>query len=248
MADASFELDGQGPLYEQIRKAIAQKITGREWRPGHRIPFENDITAELGVSRMTVNRAINALVTDGLIVRRRKAGSFVAEQSAVDAPLKILSAEAEAHAGGTSYSYQLLNRAVRSANQASIAGDPFDRDTRLVCIEARHMADGQPMMAERRWINLDVVPAAGNENFESVAPGEWLLKHVPWSEAEHVISAVAADDLLADRLEIESGAPCLNIERRTWIGESTITFVELTYPGKSKKLVGRFQPAAPARG
>ncbi len=57
MADGLLDLDGQGPLYEQIRRAIARKITGREWRPGYRIPFENEITAALGVSRMTVNRA-----------------------------------------------------------------------------------------------------------------------------------------------------------------------------------------------
>ena len=110
------------------------------------------------------------------------------------------------------------------------------------------MANGQPMMAERRWINLDVVPAAANEDFKTIAPGAWLLKHMPWSEAEHVISALAADGDLARHLEIASGAPCLRIERRTWIGDATITFVELNYPGDSKKLVGRFQPLTGGRG
>lgn len=247
MADASFELDGRGPLYEQIRKAIARKITNREWRPGHRIPFENEMTAALGVSRMTVNRAINALVADGLIVRRRKAGSFVAEQSALDAPLTILSAEAEARATGATYRYELLSRSAFSAGQDALAADRFGAHASLVQIEARHMADGRPMLVERRWINLDVVPAAADEAFETVAPGAWLLKHMPWSEAEHVISAHVADGALARRLEIACGAPCLRIERRTWIGDATITFVELDYPGATKRLVGRFQPAAGGR-
>lgn len=244
MADASFELDGQGPLYEQIRKAIARKITGREWRPGYRIPFENEMTAALGVSRMTVNRAINALVADGLIVRRRKAGSFVAEQSTLDAPLTILSAEAEARASGAVYRYELLSRSVFPAGRDVMTAERFGLNASLVRIEARHMADGKPMMAERRWINLDVVPAAVAEEFTTVAPGAWLLKHMPWSEAEHVISAHAADGSLARRLEMEAGAPCLRIERRTWIGDATITFAQLDYPGATKKLVGRFQPAA----
>lgn len=242
MADASFELDGQGPLYEQIRKAIARKITGREWRPGHRIPFENEMTAALGVSRMTVNRAINALVADGLIVRRRKAGSFVAEQSTLDAPLTILSAEAEARANGAIYRYELLTRSVFPAGRDVMTAERFGAETKMLRIEARHMADGKPMMAERRWINLDVVPAAADEDFKTVAPGAWLLKHMPWSEAEHVISAHAADGELARRLKMDAGAPCLRIERRTWIGDGTITFVELNYPGYSKRLIGRFQP------
>lgn len=247
MAEASFELDGQGPLYEQIRKAIARKITGREWRPGHRIPFENELTAALGVSRMTVNRAINALVADGLIVRRRKAGSFVAEQSTLDAPLTILSAEAEAHASGATYRYELLARSVFSTDQDAISAERFGPDTRLVRIEARHMADGKPMMLERRWINLDVVPAAADEGFTSIAPGAWLLKHIPWTEAEHVISAHSAGGELARQLEIASGAPCLRIERKTWIDDSTITFVQLNYPGESKRLIGRFQPSTGGR-
>ena len=58
MPEAVLKLDGSGPLYDQIRRAITRKITRRDWRPGDRIPFENELCRALNVSRMTVNKQL----------------------------------------------------------------------------------------------------------------------------------------------------------------------------------------------
>ena len=108
---------------------------------------------------------------------------------------------------------------------------------------AVHRAAGGPFEFEERWINLDRVPEAESRDFAERSPGAWLLEHVPWTEAEHTIYATGADAVTAGPLELPEGAPCLCIERRTWIGEDTVTFVRLTYPGARKRLVGRFHPA-----
>ena len=54
LPDLALTLDGDGPLYEQIRRAIALKITRRQWLPGDRIPFESELCSALSISRMTV--------------------------------------------------------------------------------------------------------------------------------------------------------------------------------------------------
>ena len=53
------------------------RILSGEWPPGHRIPFEHELTARYRCSRMTVSKALGDLVAAGLIERRRRAGSFV---------------------------------------------------------------------------------------------------------------------------------------------------------------------------
>jgi GntR family histidine utilization transcriptional repressor len=63
---------------------------------------------------------------------------------------------------------------------------------------------------------------------------------VPWTEAEHSISAIVADEKTADALDIAIGAPCLVIERHTWRVAQPLTSVRLVYPGESHKLVARF--------
>src|SRR4051795_12913659 len=81
-AAPDIELDGEGPLHQQIRRAIARPILAGAWAPGQRIPSEHELMARYGVSRMTVNRAFASLAEEGLVERKRKAGTVVAAPSA----------------------------------------------------------------------------------------------------------------------------------------------------------------------
>ena len=76
-------------LHQRIRADIEKRILKGAWRPGHRIPFEHELMEQYGCARMTVNKAISSLVATGLIVRRRRVGSFVAEPRAHSAVLEI---------------------------------------------------------------------------------------------------------------------------------------------------------------
>ena len=107
-------------------------------------------------------------------------------------------------------------------------------------IECRHCADDVPFALEDRLIDLDAVPEAATADFASDPPGSWLLHHVPWTEAEHSIRAIVADQKTAKALKIAVGAPCLVIERHTWRIARPLTSVRLVYPGESHKLVARF--------
>ncbi len=66
------------PLYQQIKNTIQVKIRSGDWRAGQKLPSENDLVEALGVSRMTVHRALRELTHDGLINRVHGLGSFVA--------------------------------------------------------------------------------------------------------------------------------------------------------------------------
>ena len=69
------QADGKEPsLHRRILDDVEGKILSGEWPPGHRIPFEHELTEQYQCSRMTVNKAITELVKRGLIERRRKSG------------------------------------------------------------------------------------------------------------------------------------------------------------------------------
>src|SRR5690606_14297272 len=122
-------------------------------------------------------------------------------------------------------------------------------DTSLLDLVCLHSAANWPFCLEERLINLDAVPDAAEESFEDGAPGPWLLKRVPWSSAEHVIRAVAADERIASMLQLAIGAPCLVVERRTASSAGTsITQVRLTYSGEHHEVAARFTPSDAAGG
>jgi GntR family histidine utilization transcriptional repressor len=238
-------------LYEKIRKNIEDKILTGAWAPGHRIPFERDLMAQYGCARMTVNRAIASLVDAGLIVRRRRVGSFVAQPHIRSLILDIPDIKADVVARGGSYGLRLLSRKIRKAIRAeekALAGEGS-----VIVLRCLHLANGRPFALEDRIINLKAVPAAEAADFSVDPPGTWLLGHVPWTEAEHRITAINADAATARILDVPSGEACLMLERRTWRGKANITAVRQIFLGATYDLIARFSsksvaphPRAPA--
>ncbi len=229
-------------LHQRIRADIEKRILKGTWRPGHRIPFEHELMKQYGCARMTVNKALSSLAAAGLIVRRRRVGSFVAEPRAHSAVLEIPDIRSDVTSRGQDYSLRLLSRkrrkpAARHADEQKLAADG-----ELLALRCLHMANGRPFALEERLISLATVPEAVGVDFSVEPPGSWLLGHVPWTEAEHRISAINADVDIAATLEVARNSACLTLERRTWRGSADITHVRQIFPGTVFDLVARFAP------
>ena len=67
-------------LYAQIREKIREQIAGGDLKPGEKLPPEEELAAQLGVSRMTMRRGILDLIDEGALYRRRGVGTFVARR------------------------------------------------------------------------------------------------------------------------------------------------------------------------
>lgn len=230
-------------LHERILGDIEGRILSGEWAPGHRIPFEHELTQEYACSRMTVNKALGELVKRGLIERRRRSGSFVTQPHGQSAVLEIQDIQREVQALGLPYSYTLDSRELRKATVEDRRLLDIKANAPVLSLLCRHYAGGVPFCLEERIINVATVPEARTADFSDVGPGSWLLKMVPWSAAEHRIRAVSADRAVAEALTIPTGSACLVIERRTWNGQSYITHVTVTYPGDRHELVAQFMPS-----
>jgi GntR family histidine utilization transcriptional repressor len=83
------------PLHRRIRSDIAERILSGEWPPGFRIPFEHELMADYDCSRMTVSKALAPLAERGMIVRRKRFGSFVARPRIHSVLLDIPDIQAE---------------------------------------------------------------------------------------------------------------------------------------------------------
>ncbi|HEY4114194.1 MAG TPA: GntR family transcriptional regulator [Rhizomicrobium sp.] len=72
-------LDGQNslPLYQQLQRALRQAIETRTLGPEDALPAERDMAEQLSISRITVRKALDGLVAEGLLTRRQGSGTFV---------------------------------------------------------------------------------------------------------------------------------------------------------------------------
>lgn len=230
-------------LHRKILGDIEKRIVSGEWAPGFRLPFEVDLAKSYGVSRMTVNKVLTRLAAAGLIERRKKSGSFVAQPQVQSAILEIHDIEAEVRSLKRDYRFTILARAVRKTSEAEKAAFGLSRKVDVVALACVHHAGETPFCLEDRLINLDVVPKAANADFAETPPGKWLRLEVPWSAAEHKITATAAGAETARLLEIAEGAPCLVVQRRTWSDQGAVTFVRFTYPAERHAILATFTPA-----
>ncbi|MGF7153717.1 GntR family histidine utilization transcriptional repressor [Novosphingobium gossypii] len=234
------------PLHERIRSDFEGRILGGELAPGDRLPIEQELMREYGCSRMTVNKALSALVAAGLIDRRKRAGTFVARPKVHSMVLDVPDIAAQVRERAQDYAFQPLKRRVRPAGddeeETLLAGGGS-----LVQIDGLHLVDGAPLGVEFRLVSATAVPEIVGADLDSVPPGTWLLQHVPWTEAETRISAVAALGEEAEWLGVAAGTPCLCVERRTWRGSERITYVRQLFLGDAYDMVARFGPGASAR-
>ncbi|MFZ5710533.1 MAG: GntR family transcriptional regulator [Pseudomonadota bacterium] len=218
--------------YREIKADILRKITCGDWKPGSAIPGEIELAASYGAARATVNRAMRELAEEGLIERKRKSGSRVRLSPLRQARFDIPAVRQQIEDQGGAYRYALVRSEVLAAPdwlRGRIGLLPGARARHVVCL---HLADDIPRQYEDRWINLGLLPQAGDEDFSHQAPSEWLISRIPFSEVEIGISATAADAELARHFSCASGEPLLQIERSTrWNGQP-VTFVRLVHrPG-----------------
>ncbi|WP_343563010.1 histidine utilization repressor [Kiloniella sp. b19] len=230
----------QQPLYKTIKKDIQGKISSGEWTVGSVIPSEHELLEQYDVARMTVHRALRELTAEGWLVRKRGAGTFVAEHNPQTAIFGIRSIAQEVRGKGLSYSNRVLAHHKEMANDTIAELLELPVATVVFHSLILHFQDKQPIQLENRYVSPALAPDYLDNDIEQTPPYEYLIKAAPLSDAQHRIKAKAADSQDAELLQIERGSPCLQITRRTWSSGKPVSFVKLTHPGDLYELDSRF--------
>jgi GntR family transcriptional regulator, histidine utilization repressor len=236
-------LDGNGPIWQQIRRALADPILSGRWPPGTRIPNETALTKRFRASRMTVGKAVQSLAGEGLVRRHRKIGTLVAERAQERPVFEIWDIpELVARNGGT-YGYRLLEcrKLAEDPEHRKLLGVPAR--TAILWMRCLHLSDDLPFQLEERLVNIEAAPNITCQPLESQSPGNWLLAAVPWTEAQHEIFARAAPRAIAADMKVRPGTACLVVDRRTWNSGTPVTLARMWHAGSNHHLTGHFKPS-----
>jgi GntR family histidine utilization transcriptional repressor len=230
------------PLYLLVKNHILQNIESGRWAASDRVPSENEIVKEFGVSRMTANRALHELQGEGVLVRIAGVGSFVAERQPHTHPLEIHNIADEVRARGHVHRAELiaLNR-VRAVS-ALAADFGVAARSELYYSSIVHFESGVPILLEERHVLPAVAPDYLKVDFARMTPYDYLMKVAPLQEAEHVLRAVLPDERTRKLLAMKRHEPCLLMVRRTWTAGVIASVARLQYPGPRYEMSGRFRP------
>lgn len=146
------------PLYQQLQRALRQAIETRILSPDDALPPERDLASEFSVSRITVRKAIDGLVHEGMLVRRQGSGTFVCARVEKNFS-KLTSFSEDMRARGRNPRSVWLRRSAgtvtpeESLTLRSSPGTPVYRFHRI------RFADDAPMAVEYATILAAALPA-----------------------------------------------------------------------------------------
>lgn len=234
-------MDEPKPQYLKLKHYILRHVTNGDWPPLSRIASENDLVAKFGVSRMTVNRALRELTDAGVVTRVQGVGTFVAGPKAESALFEVRSIRDEILARGQNHTVDVLICEPVSARPTTARQFGLPTGAELFHSRLLHLADGQPLQLEDRFVNPVCAPDYLDIDFQVEIPHQYLMRAAPLQRAEHVIEAEAANKRLARVLCIDPGDPLLTLSRRTWSRDHVASYVRLTHPAGKYRFVGSFQ-------
>lgn len=240
-----FELDGDGPVYLQIERAVRTKVQSGAWPAGYRIPPELSLMKMANCSRATINKALTNLANAKLIVRQRRNGSYIHQSTEEHAVLGVLDIKKRIEDAGRAYSYQVVERRTLSVGEETGCWPEAESGEPLLWLLAVHRGNGEPEVIEERLIRLSLVPEAEHQDFEDSPPNVWLLTKLPCTRLAHSISARIATKREKDLLDLPRQSALLVSERRTWAEKEPVTWVRLSFPGERNQFSGEFNPLNP---
>jgi GntR family transcriptional regulator, histidine utilization repressor len=227
------------PLYRRVKRHILERIATRALVEGAQVPSENELTRELGVSRMTAHRALRELTAEGVLRRVQGAGSFVAALKPESALFEIRNiAEEIAARGGRHSADVLLLAAARATGDLALAFEAKP-GMRLFHSLLLHRENNLPVQIEDRYVSAVFAPNYLRQDFTRVTPNQYLMGLSAPDAVEHAVEAVLPDRRQQKLLAIPAGEPCLVLTRRTWCEGQVVSRARLIHPGARYRLAGR---------
>lgn len=216
MNNAKLGQDERLPLYQRLSDEILARIASGEWLPGQSIPTEAELTKLYGVAIGTVRKAVDTLVSEGLLERSQGRGTFVRRPS-FNASFFRFFRQIDSSGSQAVPTSQVLSRTLEQPPQAVIHALVLKKHEQVVHLERVRVIEGQRKFYEDIWL-----PGSKFSSLLDVEPSRFGNLLYPFYEqqcGQHVASAQetltveSASAETARILEIEEGKPVVVIER-----------------------------------
>jgi GntR family transcriptional regulator len=200
------------PKYETVLKGLSQTISSMQ--PGDKLPSEQELAIEYGVSNMTVRRALEVLSTAKRIVGIRGRGTFVSQPS-LTKQMTLGSFTESMRAAGMTARAEVLGMSLGPASDAVAERLELDPGSQVFLIDRLRFGDDTPMSIDRTALPAERFPGLlGHDLTGSLYEVLGQKYGVELSRADSRIAAVAPSAEDAEKLRIAVTTPCLMVRAR----------------------------------
>lgn len=211
--------------YIQIADEIRDRITRGDYSPDQAIPDEMSLAKEFGCSRMTMKKALEVLVFEGLLYRKRGHGTFILQSPLQQDQVNVLSGETiglTASAKGRQVTSQVIAFHVAFPDPEVAKHLSIDQETPVYHIQRLRFIDGEPYVMERTYMPSPLITGLNEE----VLQGS-VYQHIQEnlgltiSSSHKMIRADKPHELDRKYLDCAPDDPILEVEQVVYLSNGT---------------------------
>jgi GntR family transcriptional regulator len=242
----NFRIDRQSgeAAYRQLEHLIVSSIKEGVYREGMKIPSEVALAKKLGISRMTVNKALTSLARRGFSTRSPGRGSIVTPRKLHQGFFKITSFNRTMSETGMTPETRVLETGIIPAGKAVAEALSIDEGSPVVLVRRLRIADGVPLMLETRYLNHTYCHPILDENLSIGSIHDILINkfNLPLTRVRQSLEARKASKKEAALLEIREKDCCFFMVRTTFTDDIPISWVQYLYRSDRYRFAAEFNP------
>ncbi len=226
-------------VYETLRKHITEGI----YSEGDLLPSENELCATHGVTRPTIRKALDKLVNDGFIIKRKGKGSIV---RGTPKGIGILSLGGTTSALGTeNLSTKIIVKPEIRPWDKAFSFTLSEREIEFGCIylERLRIINNDPVFYDITMIPNINLPRFTSRSFENKSLFNILREHhqVEVTGGEQRIQAILATEKLQDYFNVSKDQPIIQLDRKMNTNRPDLSFYSQVFCNADKyALIGTF--------
>jgi len=210
------------PLYVRIQEYIADLILTGKLKPEDKLRSEREFSDELGVSRMTVRKAMTELVNEGLLERRHGSGTYVSKPKITYESHEMLNYVQAMQTRNISSSSQLLDMEEIVASRRLADTLNIEIGDAIIRVAILRHANRVPIVLERVFFPCSLFPDIQEWDLEKSSIVD-LLTTVYKAQPQRIsqtVEAVLASDVVARQLRVDESFPLLMLTRLIYSRET----------------------------
>jgi GntR family transcriptional regulator len=209
------------PYYLQVCKALRDQLTSGEWSAGDQIPGELALGEMFGVSRPVIRQAIACLIDEGLLVRRKGKGTYLAESKI---KVGLIQRQTGFYQDMLEQGYPPTSRVLKievkpaNANVAYHLG--LEPGTQVIEITRLRLVDNEPVVLVTTFLPYEACAAVMQEDLSQQSLYAVLERRgLLISHGHQTLKVTPASTFEANLLNIPSGSPLFALDKVSYLND-----------------------------
>ncbi len=224
MLNTNIDRTNYVPFYIQVMDALKEAIEEGSYAPGDQLPGEPELCRLFDVSRTVIRQAFKELEFEGLIVREKGKGTFIAEPKIEESLFQELTGfYQDMTAKGHRLVSEVLKQEVIPAGKKIASFLQIEANTPVIQIDRLRFVDDEPIVLVTTYLPYSLCPALTDVDLRSQSLYSFLEKEygIVLERGHRTLEAVPAKEYEAELLQVSKGAPLILLHSVSFLADGT---------------------------